>query len=167
MHFTVIYAISFASAIGFLLAWKLSQLLTIHARAHILSLYSKWFLYTIIHPRFNGSSDITIMAGSIIILFVVANIVVCRLGVQSLSDLSARLARVCGTNLVALYFGGRSNLVAGRIFRISDTEYHLLHRWIGRITIIEGLTHGTLCVIKTKAATRVADLSVSTINSLH
>jgi hypothetical protein len=160
MHVIVIYALSYASAIGLLMAWRLSQFITIHAREHIFSFYSKWLLYTVVYPRFNGSTDVTMMAGSIIVLFVVANVVGSVLGVQSRSDLTARLARMCVTNLVVLYIGGRSNFLVDKIFRLSNSEYYLLHRWIGRITIVEGLTHGTLCVIKTKAVTRVVDLAV-------
>ena len=160
MLITVIYALSYASAVGFLLVWRLSQFITTQAREHIFSTCAKWLLYTVILPRVNGSSDVTIMAGSIIVLFVVANVVGCVLRVQSQSELSTRLARMCVTNLVVLFLGGRSNLLVDKIFHLSNTEYHLLHRWVGRITVIEGLTHATLCMIKTKAAARIVDLSV-------
>jgi hypothetical protein len=164
MLFTVVYALSYVSAVALLLAWRLSQFLTTQAREHLFSTGTKWFFYTIICPRMKSSSDVTLMAGSIIMMFVVANVVGSALGVKSQSDLSIRLARLCITNIVVLYFGGRSNIVVDKVFRLSVTDYHLLHRWIGRITIIEGITHGTLCIIKTKATTRTLDLAVSSIS---
>jgi hypothetical protein len=164
MQVTVIYAISYASAIGLLVIWRLSQCLTVRAREHIVSFLSKWLLYTVIYPRLNGSSDVTIMAGSTVVLFIVANIVGSVIGVHSRLELSVRLSRMCVTNLLVLYLGGRSNFLVDKIFRLSTTEYHLLHRWIGRITLIEGLIHGTLCIIDTGATTKVVHLTVSSLD---
>jgi hypothetical protein len=160
MLVTVIYALSYASAVVLLLLWRLSQFLTTQARERIFSAVAKWLLFSVVLPRMNGSSDVTIMAGSVIILFIVANIVACVLRVQSQLDLSMRLARMCITNLVVLSLGGRSHFLVDRIFRLSNSEYHLLHRWVGRVTVIEGLAHATLCIIKTKATTRTIDISV-------
>jgi hypothetical protein len=167
MQVTIIYAISYASAVFFLVAWRLSQCLTIQARQHIFSTCSKWLLYTVMHPRLTGSSDVTIMAGSIIIMFIVANIVGCVISIHNTSDLSSRLARMAVTNLVILYLGGSSTLLADKGIRISNDEHHLLHRWIGRVTVVEGLAHGTFCLIKTKAATRATDLAVSNFHTLR
>jgi hypothetical protein len=162
MHVNIVYALSYASAMGFLVVWRFSQYFTIQARQHIYSFYSKWALYSVVHPRQNGTTDVTIMASCIILVFVVANVIGAVLGVQSRADLSTRLARMCVTNIIVLFFGGRSNFLVDRIFRLSSTEYYLLHRWIGRITLVEGLTHGTLCMIKTKARTQVIEISVRT-----
>ena len=167
MLVTVVYALSYASAMGLLLVWRLSQFLTSQAREHIFSTFAKWLLFSVVLPRMNGSTDITIMAGSIIILFIIANVVGCALLVQSQSELSARLARMCITNLVVLFLGGRSNLIVDKIFRLSNTEYHLLHRWVGRVAVVEGLTHATLSIIKIRAATSVLDMSVCNVFSSY
>ncbi|KAF2849416.1 hypothetical protein T440DRAFT_508606 [Plenodomus tracheiphilus IPT5] len=163
MLITVVYALSYASAMGLLLVWRLSQFLTTQAREHIFSTFAKWLLFTVVLPRMNGSSDITTMAGSIIILFIVANVVGCVLLVQSQSELSTRLARMCVTNLVVLFLGGRSNLLVDKIFRLSNAEYHLLHRWVGRVAVIEGLAHATISITKTRVATPALDISLYAI----
>jgi hypothetical protein len=76
----------------------------------------------------NRSLDVTIIAGSVIILFIVANIVACVLRVQSQLDLLMRLARMCITNLVVLSLSSRSYFLVDCIFRLSNSEYYLLHR---------------------------------------
>lgn len=167
MQVTVIYAISYASAVCFLVAWRLSQCLTIQARQHIFSTCSKWLLYTVVHPRLTGSSDVTILAGSIIIMFIIANIVGCVIGIHNTSDLSSRLARMAVTNLAILYLGGSPNVLVDKGVRISNNEYYLLHRWIGRVTLVEGLVHGTFCLMKTKAATKGTDLAVSNFSAVR
>lgn len=160
MLVTVVYAVSYASAMGLLLVWKLSQLLTTQAREHIFSTFAKFLVFSVVLPRMNGSTDITVLTGFLIVLFVVANVVGSAIFVQSQSELSTRLARMCITNLVVLFLGGRSNPLVDRIFRLSNAEYHLLHHWIGRIAVVEGMTHATLVIIKRRLATSALDISV-------
>ncbi|KAF1840098.1 uncharacterized protein K460DRAFT_296976 [Cucurbitaria berberidis CBS 394.84] len=160
MQVTIIYVISYASALGLLLLWRLCQFLTAQAREHVFSKVSRWVVHTVILPRFNGSSDVTILVGLIIALLFVANIIGSVLSIRNRAEASLRLARLCATNLVFLYLGGRSNIMLDRIFRLSHTEQNVLHRWIGRVTIAEGLIHGTLGIIELKAMIRPKDLSL-------
>jgi hypothetical protein len=165
MQVILVYALAYVSAMGFLLMWRLSQFLTTQARQHIFSIFSKWILYTVVFLRMNGSSDVTVMACFLILLFITANIVGTFLGIQSQPELSLRLARMCLTNTAILFLSGRSNLLVDKVFRISITEYHLLHRWIGRITVIEGLTHGTLSILQARTTLGAVHLSVSLVQS--
>ncbi|KAF1363095.1 hypothetical protein EJ07DRAFT_152612 [Lizonia empirigonia] len=46
--------------------------------------------------------------------------------------------------MVFLYLGGRTNVLVDKFFRLSHTEYWLLHRWLGRLAAAEGIIHGAL-----------------------
>jgi hypothetical protein len=160
MQIIVVYVIAYGSAIGLLLGWRLSHFLTTQARERIFSTFTKWAVYTLITRRPNGSSDVTIMTGSIILLLFIANVVGSALSVQTQDEVSLRLARLSVTNLVILYLGGSSNVVLDKVFRLSLTEHQLLHRWVGRVTVVEGLTHGILEFSQLRSAIRPIDLSV-------
>jgi hypothetical protein len=119
------------------------------------------------HLRLTDSLDMTIIASSIIIMFIVANIVSYVISIYNILDLSSRLARIAVTNLIILYLEGSSTLLADKGIRILNDEHYLLHRWIGRVTVVEGLAYGIFCLIKTKAAIRATDLAVSNFHTLR
>jgi hypothetical protein len=82
------------------------------------------------------------------------------LSVGTREELSLRQAKLSVTNLVIFYLGGRSNVLLDNALRLSHTEHQLLHRWIGRVTIIEGLVYGLLGFLQVRLAIRPIDLSV-------
>lgn len=159
MQTTIFYALGYAATVGLLLFWRLSQLLITKARHHLRSVFFRWIFDRVIFPRLRGSSDITILSSIVIAGLFVANIAGTWL-LNNQAVISLRLARLCITNLVCLYLGGRSNVLHDKVLR-SHTEQHLLHRWIGRVTLLEGLTHGALELIRLRATTRPQDIAVS------
>lgn len=160
MQVILVYAIAYASAIGLLLGWRLSQYLITRARQRIFSTFTKWVVYTVITRRLSGSSDVTVMAGTIIVLLIVANCVGSALLVRTRDELSSRLAKLSITNLVILYLRGRSNILLDKVFRLSYTEHQLLHRWVGRVTVIEGLVHALLKFSQSRSAINLINLLV-------
>jgi hypothetical protein len=160
MEVIIVYAIAYGSAIGLLLGWRLSQFLISQARERIFLTFTKWVVYTVVARRSNGSSDITVIAASIILLLIIANVVGSALAVRTRDELSLRLAKLSVTNLVILYLGGKSNVLLDKVFRLSHTEHQLLHRWVGRITVIEGLIHATIKFLSLRSAISPVDLSV-------
>ena len=160
MQVTIIYAIAYASTLGFLFLWRISHFLTAQARKHLFSTFSKWFLYTILLPRLRGSSDLTVFASCI-----TGPIYRCehhRLSgsVHSKAEFSLCLVKLTTTNLMCLYFGGRTNILLDRLFHLSHTDQINLHRWIGRIAVIEGLIHGTVGISELQSPTRWKHISV-------
>jgi predicted ferric reductase len=157
----LVYAFAFFSAVLLLLCWRLSQYLTTKARERIFSTFSKCFIYTLLYRRLNGSSDITVLSAILLSLLLAGNVIASVLRFSDRHDFSLRLARLSLTNMVILYFGGRTNMIVDKIFRLSHTEYHLLHRWLGRIAVVEGILHGFLELAQSRWRPPVLELTVS------
>lgn len=160
MYVTLIYAISYASAIAFIVLWRLSQLLALRAGKRWFSIFWKWAIHTLVVRRRKGSSDLSILAASIIGFFFVGNVIGSLIAVRSRSELSLRLAELCLVNFVILFVGGRTNIVIDKFLRWSMTDYYLFHRWIGRISIAEALIHGVLKSLDYSSALRKLDITV-------
>ena len=160
MQVHYIYAIAYISVLAFVISWRLYRFLMARARDHVFSVLSKWLVYTVILRRVNGSSDITVAMAFAILCMLVGNVVSTVIAVTSQADLSIRLARLCLTNLVVLFFGGRTNFIADKILRLSHNDYYLVHRWIGRICVLEGLIHGVLSALQRRKPLRAIDITV-------
>lgn len=160
MNAISVYGLAYLSVVGLIATWRLSRLLTAQARQHIFSTLSKWLIYTLVFPRLNGTIDITVLAGLIITCVVIGNAVASIIGVHTKAELATRLARLCATNVTMLFLGGRTNFIVDKILRISHADYYLMHRWIGRISVVEGLVHGTLGIVQHRADTTTIDLTV-------
>ncbi|KAF2194711.1 hypothetical protein K469DRAFT_706201 [Zopfia rhizophila CBS 207.26] len=144
MQVTSIFLISLGSAVGALVVWKLCQRVNAPTRRFLFSFLRKKLIYTLVIRRSKSTSDVNVIAFLSILLVIAANITACTL---KLTD-RIELARRCGTlfiiNVVPLYLGGRTSLVADRILRIRLSDYSLMHRWMGRICVIQGLVHGII-----------------------
>jgi hypothetical protein len=160
MRATIVYGIAFASAIVFSLLWRLSQFLTVKARERIFSIITKWMVFTVPFPRIDGTSDVTILSATFIVILFAGNIVASLIAVRDHQDFSFRLARLSLTNMIFLYVGGRTNLFVDKIFRLSHTEYWLLHRWLGRVATLEGMVHGALEVARSRSFPSALRISV-------
>ncbi|PSN58686.1 hypothetical protein BS50DRAFT_450535, partial [Corynespora cassiicola Philippines] len=93
--------------------------------------------------------------------FLVGNILGSVIGVRGRAELSLRLARLCTMNLVVLFLGGRTNFFLDKVFQISMTEHRSVHRWVGRMSVAEGILHGILDVLQRRSNMRKEDISVS------
>lgn len=160
MQATIVYAISIASVVGFVLVLRLAQLLTFHARERLFSTFSKWVLYTLVWPRAKGSSDVSILAAAAITLFLVGNIIGSVLAIRGRAELSLRLARLCTMNMTILFLGGRTSFILDKMFQLSMIEYYSIHRWVGRISIAEGILHAILNILQFRSTIRNVELSV-------
>ncbi|KAL5401100.1 hypothetical protein PMIN04_013131 [Paraphaeosphaeria minitans] len=152
MHLLSIYALSFASAVIVLFIWTIWRLIDRSTRTAIVLFIRKRLLYALVMRRLRTSSDISVLAGLNLLLFGAANVTACTLWVPN----PAEIAKRCGTlfiiNVIPLYLGGRTNYIADRIFRLQLNEYALLHRWIGRICVVQGLVHGFLNAATSRAS---------------
>ena len=160
MQATLVYTVAYASAVALLLCWRLSQFLTTKVRKRIFSTFSKWVVYTVLFPRLNESSDVTVLSAVLIVLFLAGNVIASVLALHDRDELSSRLARLSSINMVFLYLGGRTNIIVDKGFRLSHTEYWLLHRWLGRTAAAQGIIHGTIEVVHSQATPAAIKLSV-------
>lgn len=144
MQSTQIYAIAYGAALVVLLSWRLYQSLASRVRERVLLLASKWLVYSLIMPRWNGSTNITVVAGIAITILYVGNIVSSVLAVLTRAEFSLRVARLCITNLVTLYLGGGSSFILDKVFKLPRSDTGALHRWVGRLALIEGCIHGIM-----------------------
>jgi len=62
------------------------------------------------------------------------------LGIKTRSDLISRSGLMASINLIPLFLGGRTNVLAS-FLGISLHTYYLAHHWVGRVVIIQGLIH--------------------------
>lgn len=150
-----------------MIVWKIWRLLATRVRQRFLTLLSKWLFYTVILPRCRGSSNITVFAVVLIGLFILGNIAVSAVGIQSRTDLAQRLARLALINVIILFLGGRTNLFADKVLRCSFPNYYLLHRWIGRVTLLEVIVHGSLMCLEIRNIQPLEIAVLSTIPRRH
>jgi hypothetical protein len=160
MRAALAYTIAYGSAVLFLLCWRLSQSLTTKVRERIFSVISKWIVFTVLFPRLNESSDLTVLSMTLIAVVLVGNILASLLALQEHESFSSRLAQLSSINMVFLYLGGRTNIAVDKLFRLSHTEYWLLHRWLGRIAAVEGIVHGGIQFAHSQSLPSALQISV-------
>ena len=144
MQIPLIYLISLASTLGVLCVWKAFRLVDPPTRRLIFSFLRKKLLYPLVLQRQKATSNINVFAFLRIILVVAANITACTLKISDRTELAKRCGTLFMINVVPLYLGGRTSLLVDRVLRLPLSEYSLIHRWIGRICVVQGLVHGVI-----------------------
>jgi hypothetical protein len=147
MIVSLIYLVSLASAAGALLLWRCYRLLNARTRTIILLFIRKQLLYRLIYRRRNSSDDVNVLSLFNICLLVAANITACALKIRDRGELARRCGRLFLVNMVPLFLGGRRSLLADQILRIHSSEQSLLHRWMGRVCVLQGLVHATISTL--------------------
>ena len=141
MQIITIFLISLGATFGAFTLWKLSQLIDAPTRKLIFSFLHKRLNYTLVVKRQKGSSDVSVLAAILIILYVTANIVVCTFRISGRAELAKRCGSLFVINMVPLYLGGRTSLIGDKVLHLNLSQYGLLHRWVGRVCVIQGLIH--------------------------
>jgi hypothetical protein len=121
-------------------------------RERVFSLASKWLVYSLLIPRWTSSTNITLYVG---------NVVSSVLAVLTKEEFSIRIARLCVTNLVTLYFGGGSSFILDKVLRLPLSDTGILHRWVGRLTLIEGCIHGIIELSQPNSVLNVTTIHLS------
>ncbi|KAF2439148.1 hypothetical protein P171DRAFT_132259 [Karstenula rhodostoma CBS 690.94] len=141
MQLLTIYILCLASTIAASCIWRSWRLLD---NPTIWSFLRRQFLYTLLCRRLRTSSDINVLAGINLLVFGAANITACTLWIQNPAELGKRCGTLFIVNVIPLYLGGRTNFLIDKVFRLQLNEYSLLHRWLGRVCVMQGLLHGVL-----------------------
>jgi hypothetical protein len=105
--------------------------------------------------RYLRGPDTTTPFDAILITgFVVGNILCITIGAGNISGLIERAGLIAAINLVPLALGGHMNLIASYC-GVAFGGYGRIHRWLGRVAIIEGSVHSIMA-----ARSRKLDLHV-------
>lgn len=164
MRVDVTYAISLGVLFGACLLFQIFRILRSQARQALQPLVRKWLLYTTVFKRQSGSSDCNILSAIILICFIGGNIYGAVWGISSEAELSRRLGNLCLINLMPLFLGGRTSYIVDQVLRVDLSNYLLMHRWVGRICLVHGLSHGVL--IFAKDITKLGGIEIAVGTSL-
>jgi hypothetical protein len=138
-----LYATAFGSLLVLLLGWQIAKVGDALWRRS-LQFIRKNLLQTLVVTRKAGSSDYAVGVGVAIALLLVGNVVAVCLDVKSLNDLTERVGAIFHVNLIPLYMGTRSPIIAETIFGLASRQHGLMHRSLGWICLIEGLGYTLL-----------------------
>lgn len=115
-------------------------------------------LYTLLVKRYNGSQDYTYLSILCIALYLATNTVFLLVNLPSNLPLNESIIERSGAvfifNLVPLYIGTSSRVILELGFGLCLRQSLLVHKWIGRVCIINGIIHilSSLAIIKWKFA---------------
>ncbi|EUC39943.1 hypothetical protein COCMIDRAFT_41639 [Bipolaris oryzae ATCC 44560] len=166
MQTSLVYAVALASAFGLLLIWKALRFLETPARRRLCSFLRKRLIYTTFYRRRIGSDNVSVLTFLKIVIYFAANIAACALDVGNREELANRCGSLFIINLVPLLLGGRTSLLGDRLIRLHPSQSSLIHRWVGRVCIAEGLVHGVLHAMLGPRLTIVQSLLLSLATAL-
>ncbi|KAF5973969.1 hypothetical protein FCOIX_8547 [Fusarium coicis] len=86
---------------------------------------------------------------SSLILFLAANGLLLGVGISDLAELEQRAAAIASANLMLVFLGGRTNVLADWV-QIPLSIYYVGHRWIGVVATCEALLHSALALFRHK-----------------
>jgi hypothetical protein len=89
-----------------------------------------WLLKHIYYPEIPCLPGMTRFHGVVLILFVATNVLCTSIGVSGSSELGRRMGTVATVNLIPLALAPHARV----------------HRWLGRVTAVEGLVHAAMSV---------------------
>ena len=146
MEPVTVYAICVATALGLLSALRIARGVQILAETSYMSM-RKHLLYPLVVQRANGSTSFVPLDGIFLAIYIAANAVVLALRTRSREELSSKSSMLGAVGLVLLFLGGRTSLVAETILGIEKAQSDLMHRWIGRVCVVQGTIHGFICLL--------------------
>ena len=79
------------------------------------------------------------------VAFLACNVFALVFRLSGARDLEQRAAIVCAINITPLFLNGKPNPLIDLV-GVPLPVYHLVHHWVGRVAIIEGLLHGALTI---------------------
>ncbi len=160
MDIAAAYSIALGALLTVFIGWHLAAECT-RWRQYLLTLLRKYISQKLIVKRQNGTSDVSIGIALSIVLFVAANAIGAALSVTTIAELSHRLSMLCTINLVPLFLGGRTSILASKLCGLSLPTYGLLHRWMGRVFLCEAILHGLLELALANWTISVLEIAVS------
>jgi hypothetical protein len=165
MNINVIYLASLAAAFGLLLSWKVYRLIDIATQRTIIQYARKRLLYTLIYRRRASSDDINALSLFNICFLLAANVTACGLKINKRTELAKRCGSLFLVNIIPLLLGGQRSFLTDRLLPVQSSEQSLLHRWMGRICVVQGLVHSVVNATSSSPATLQILVSVQVFGS--
>jgi hypothetical protein len=166
MDTTKWYAVAFAAITALSITFYILGISIGFLRTYTTYHFLKHVFYPHVHKYVKGSTRFDAL---LIIAFLAGNVLCLTLGMHDQAELMQRTGLLSTVNLVPLALGSHMNSVVSRC-GLGFEAYHSIHRWIGRVAVIEGVIHVILAVVPQKpnlqASTQVAALVVSLCLSL-
>lgn len=163
MNLTHWYAVAIAGTAACLLFRRIGLVASEFLVSRFKALALRSIAYPLlVHRRYWTS--VTRLQGAMIGSYYIINGFCMGLGIRSRADLIARSGMMASINLVPLFLGGRTSMLAN-FLGISLHTYYLTHHWIGRLVVIQSLLHVALVIAAGKPWTfdssQVSGISVS------
>ena len=151
MELTLAYSIALGSFAILLIVQRITATVLRYTRPRSIQLARKHLLYKLLWTRFAGSSNVTRLHGSFLAIYFAANVTCCVLGVDNVALFASRTGLLSIINIAPLMLGGRTNPILDMI-KVDLNTYGTLHRWSGRVALLQGMTHCVLHLINKKVA---------------
>jgi hypothetical protein len=139
MDITQWYAVSLGCLVGLPIIARLFFSITI-VRIYGIIYLRKHVTYPQIHRYLRRSSKVTRLDLLILSAFLIGNALCLGINPKGIPDFTKRSGLISVINLMPLSLGASMNLIVS-LCGISLPTYAKLHRWLGRVAIIEGLIH--------------------------
>lgn len=126
----------------------------------------QYLAYANVPEVLQGSDRATWLDYAMLSLFLLANVLVLAIRNGDAAGFVRRSASLALANLVPLFLGGQINSVANAV-GLRLRAYSRLHRWLGRVAVVEGLIHMIAAVTLHKPDVRQrADVAGIVVSSL-
>jgi hypothetical protein len=91
--------------------------------------------------------SVTRLEAGLVLVFFLVNLAIILIPFISLDwrQIARRAAFAAGVNMIPLCLGGRMGTIV-QTLNIHRSSYLLFHHWVGRIAIVEGLSHAVIMV---------------------
>jgi hypothetical protein len=144
MDITQWYAISLGCLVGLAIIGRLLFSITI-VRIYGTFYLRKHITYPQIHRYLRRPGNVTRLDLLVLSTFLVGNAVCLSINVKGVPEFIERSGLISIINLMPLSPGANMNLIVS-LWGIRLPTYAKLHRWLGRVAIVEGLIHATVAV---------------------
>ena len=144
MSITFWYAISIAALYTLFLVQVIYLIFFRHFYPQLRCVFSKYIGYALLTPRRNWGR-VTRGEGLSIALYIILNGFSMGLGIHTYNDLLIRASTMASINMVPLFFGGRTSIIA-EFLGFSLHSYYLAHIWIGCVVILQSSIHVILVI---------------------
>lgn len=140
----LLYASCIGSALCLLILFQIGSDLGRKFKYIYVNYVRNLLVFPLLFTRGAGSSNVTYFDFATLALYLLTNVAFLSVYTSTHDQLSTRSSVIFMINITLLYLGGRTNILLDKVLHIEKTQYDLMHRWVGRVTILEGVLHGVL-----------------------
>jgi len=155
------YAVALAAIAALLIVFYVWGISIRFLRTYATYYFLKLVFYPRVHKYIRGTTRYHAL---LVIALLVGNVLCLALGIHDRTDILQRTGLLSAVNLVPLALGSHMNSVVS-CCGVGYEAYSAIHRWIGRVAVIEGVIHAILAVVSQTpnlhSSTQVAALVVS------